>query len=240
MAILPSVIIPVYRDAAALERTLASTDFSAAELIVSATRDDSSLSDLRAARKDIVWVDAPRGRAFQMNAGAAFARGDWLVFLHADTRLPAGWSDAIEDANRDPSVAAGCFRFALDSGSSMARLIELGVRLRVAFFGLPYGDQAIFVRRAIFEAMGGYAHLPIMEDVDLVQRLRRRGRLYRSPKPALTSSRRWERDGWIGRTARHLLLIALYFSGVSPERLIRLDAARQVHPDPPAGRIPLQ
>jgi len=107
LAILPSVIIPVYRDAAALERTLASTDFSAAELIVSATRDDSSLNDLRAARKDIVWVDAPRGRAFQMNAGAAFARGDWLVFLHADTRLPAGWSDAIEDANRDPRVAAG-------------------------------------------------------------------------------------------------------------------------------------
>ena len=240
MAILPSVIIPVYCDAAALERTLATTDFSTAELIVSATREDASLARLRAARKDIVWVDAPRGRAFQMNAGAAFARGDWLVFLHADTRLPAGWSDVIEDANRDPRVAAGCFRFALDSESSIARVIELGVRMRVAILGLPYGDQAIFVRRAIFEAMGGYAHLPIMEDVDLVQRLRRRGRLFRSPKPAITSSRRWEDDGWIGRTARHLLLIVLYFSGVSPERLVRLDTARRAHSGPPADRIPLQ
>jgi rSAM/selenodomain-associated transferase 2 len=240
LAILPSVIIPVYRDVAALERTLASTDFSAAELIVSATREDASLAELRATRKDIVWIDAPRGRAIQMNAGAAFARGDWLVFLHADTRLPIGWSKAIEDASRDPRVAAGCFRFALDSESLMARLIELGVRARVAFLGLPYGDQAIFVRRAVFEAMGGYAHLTIMEDVDLVQRLRRRGRLFRSSKPALTSPRRWERDGWIGRSARHLLLIVLYFSGVSPERLMRLDSAREVHPDPPPDRIPLQ
>jgi len=240
LAILPSVIIPVYRDAAALGRTLARSDFSAAELIVSATRDDASLVELRASRKDIVWVDAPRGRAFQMNAGAAFARGDWLVFLHADTQLPEGWREVIEDANRDPRVAAGCFRFALDSNSSMARLIELGVRLRVAVLGLPYGDQAIFVRRTIFEAMGGYAHLPIMEDVDLIQRLRRRGRLFRSSRPAITSSRRWERDGWVGRSARHLLLIVLYFSGVSPERLIRLDAARRGHPEPPAGRIPLQ
>jgi len=240
LANLPSVIIPVYRDAAALKRTLASTDFSRAELIVSATRDDASLAELRAARKDIVWVDAPRGRAFQMNAGAAFARGDWLVFLHADTKLPAEWCEVIEDASRDPRVAAGCFRFALDSDAPMARVIELGVRLRVAVLGLPYGDQAIFVRRTVFEAMGGYAHLPIMEDVDLVQRLRRRGRLFRSSKPAITSSRRWERDGWIGRTARHLLLILLYFSGVPPERLIHLDAARRVHPKPPAGRIPLQ
>ena len=85
--------------------------------------------------------------------------------------------------------------------------------------------------------MEGYAHLPIMEDVDLVRRLRRRGRLFRSAKPAMTSARRWERDGWVGRTARHLMLILLYFCGVSPARLADLDPARRGHPQPPSGRM---
>jgi rSAM/selenodomain-associated transferase 2 len=237
LSILPSVIIPVYRDAEALVRTLAFTDFAGAELIVSSTTDDGSLASLRHDRPDIVWVDAPRGRGCQMNAGAAVARGEWLLFLHADTRLPSGWADVIDAASRETSVIAGCFRFALDSSAPAARLIELGVRARVAVLGLPYGDQAIFVRRDVFEAMGGYAPIPIMEDVDLVRRLRRRGRLLRSVKPAITSARRWERDGWIGRTARHLLLIALYFCGVSPARLAGLDPARRGHPDPPSNRI---
>ena len=233
MAILTSVIIPVYRDADALARTLAATDFAGAEIIVSSTRDDDSLASLRTSRADIVWIGAPRGRALQMNAGAAFARGDWLVFLHADTRLPPGWAGAIDAARRDPHVVAGCFRFALDSPSPLARVIELGARARVARLGLPYGDQAIFVRRDIFEAIGGYSQLPIMEDVDLVRRLRRRGRLFRSSIPAITSARRWERDGWIPRTGRHLMLISLYFLGVPPARLARLDPARRGHPDRP-------
>jgi rSAM/selenodomain-associated transferase 2 len=234
---LPSVIIPVFRDADALARTLAVTDFSGAELIVSAVQGDDSLASLRDNRPDIVWIGAPRGRALQMNAGAAFARGDWLVFLHADTRLLPGWTDAIDTARLDPRAVAGCFRFALDSPSPIARVIELGVRARVALFALPYGDQAIFVRRDVFEAIGGYSHLPIMEDVDLIRRLRRHGRLFRSALPAITSARRWERDGWIRRTARHLVLIALYFVGVPPVRLARLDPARRAHPDPPTGRM---
>jgi rSAM/selenodomain-associated transferase 2 len=230
-----SVIIPAYRDAEALALALAATDVSAANLIVSTAHDDDSLAALRAARPDIVWVDAPRGRAQQMNAGAAVATGDWLVFLHADTRLSAGWTDAIDSAHRDPRVNAGCFRFALDSRSPIARLIEGGVRARVALLGLPYGDQAIFVRRDAFHALGGYADLPIMEDVDLVRRLRRKGRLFRSALPATTSARRWERDGWVRRTALHLALIVLYFCGVPPARLIRLDPARRPHP-PSFGR----
>jgi rSAM/selenodomain-associated transferase 2 len=232
-----SVIIPVYRDAAALERTLAGTDFAGAEVIVASVSGDDSLDRLRQAHPRIVWIDAPRGRAAQMNTGAAAAHGEWLVFLHADTQLPSGWTDAIGAAERDPRVNAGCFRFALDSRSAKARIIELGVRARVALFGLPYGDQALFVRRDAFVAMGGYADLPIMEDVDLVRRLRRDGRLHRSALTATTSARRWERDGWLRRTARHLTLIVLYFCGVAPARLIQLDPGRRSHPGPPGGRM---
>jgi rSAM/selenodomain-associated transferase 2 len=234
-----TVIIPVYHDADALGRTLAATDFTGVDLIVSTISADESLAPLRLARPDVTWIDAPRGRARQMNAGAAAARGAWLLFLHADTQLPAGWTAAIDEACRDPRAVAGCFRFALDSSSPLARAIELGVRARVALFGLPYGDQALFVRRDAFDALRGYADLPIMEDVDLVLRLRRLGRLYRSPLVAVTSARRWERDGWLRRTALHLTLIALYFCGVSPERLIRLDPARPAHPVPPGGRMSL-
>lgn len=186
---------------------------------MSTAADAESLATLRGARPDIRWVEAARGRATQMNAGAAVARGSWLLFLHADTQLPRDWRSAIAGAERRPGIALGCFRFALDSPRAMARAIELGVRLRVALFDLPYGDQAIFVRRGAFDAIGGYAALPIMEDVDLVRRLRETGRLWRASNVAVTSARRWERLGWVRVTVQHLRLILLYFLGVAPERL---------------------
>ena len=224
-----SVIIPAYRDTEPLGLTLRTLDASSVEVVVvSPTEDADALRPLRAAYPSVRWIHAPRGRASQMNAGAAVARGRWLLFLHADTRLAAGWRQAIEAADCDPGVSAGCFRFALDSTALAARVIELGVRMRVRAFGLPYGDQGLFVRRAAFEALNGYADLPIMEDVDLVRRLRSRGRLFRSPLAVVTSARRWERDGWVRRTLRHLGLILLYFCGVPPERLIRLDRARHL------------
>jgi rSAM/selenodomain-associated transferase 2 len=215
-----SIIIPVYQDADALARALDVTDFSGAEVIVATAIGDSSLNALRAARPDLIWVSAPQGRARQMNAGAAIARGEWLVFLHADTHLPAAWRDAIDRARADTRVGLGCFRFALDSRAAAARVIELGVRLRVRLFGLPYGDQALFVRREVFAELGGYSDVPIMEDVDLVRRLRARGRLFRASERAVTSARRWEEDGWVKRTARHLRLILRYFAGIHPERLV--------------------
>jgi rSAM/selenodomain-associated transferase 2 len=224
-----SVVIPVYRDAVALARTLDATEWSDAEVIVAATAGDPSLTTMRVARPEVVWLDAPRGRARQMNAGAARARGDWLLFLHADTRLPPAWRTAIEAADRSAAVA-GCYRFGLDSRSWFARLIEWGVALRVACLALPYGDQGLFVRRKTFEALGGFADVPIMEDVDLVRRVRRTGALFRSRLGVVTSARRWERDGWLARTGRHLVLITLYFCGVPPSRLIRLDRARRDHP----------
>jgi len=239
--VLVTIVIPVYRDSEALARTLSMLDSGGAEVIVVSTGEDTgSLAPLRLTRSDIIWIQAPRGRARQMNAGAAVAQGRWLLFLHADTMLSPDWRNAIVAADRDPLVSAGCFRFALDSRSPIARLIEIGVRLRVRLFALPYGDQALFVKREVFEALHGYSDLPIMEDVDLVRRLRARpsaGPLFRAPYPATTSARRWERDGWVGRTARHLALIVLYFCGVAPARLIRLDRARQPHPDPRERRI---
>jgi rSAM/selenodomain-associated transferase 2 len=215
-----SVVIPVYRDSVALARTLAVCDVRGAEVIVASTADDrDALSQLRREHPAVRWIEAARGRARQMNAGAAIAGGTWLLFLHADTHLPDAWRDTIAAADADRRIALGCFRFQLDSPSAFARAIELGVRARVAVCALPYGDQALFVRRDLFQQIGGYADLPIMEDVDLVRRLRRRGRLYRSPHPAVTSARKWQERGWIRPTLTHLRLITLYFLGVTPERL---------------------
>ena len=215
-----SVIIPVYRDAEALSRTLAATSLGDAEAIVVVADGDESCAVLRAEHSAIRWMQAPRGRARQMNAGAAVARGRWLLFLHADTTLPRGWYAVVERASADPSVSFGCFRFALGSHSWFARLLEFGVRLRMLIFRLPYGDQALFIRRDVFSKLGGYSDVPIMEDVDLIRRLRATGRLFMASERAVTSARRWEEDGWLRRTARHLSLIVRYFAGIPPERLI--------------------
>jgi len=228
-----SIVIPVYRDGDALARTLDRTDRSRCEVIVAATDDDrASRAAIRSRWPDVTWIESARGRARQMNAGAAAAHGDWILFLHADTRLPRGWRQAIDDADRR-GCAFGCFRFALDSPRPIARLIEAGVALRVRLLRLPYGDQALFVRRHVFESMGGYADLPLMEDVEFVRRTP--GRLFRSPLRAVTSARRWERDGWIRRSAVNVLLVARYFAGTDPNRLWQLyntnhaDQARGGH-----------
>ena len=228
-----TVVIPVFHDDRALVRTLGSTDFSGCELIIAATAEDSSsLAPLRSEWPHARWVETARGRARQMNAAADAAHGDWIVFLHADTLLPSGWREAVETADRDPRVVVGCFRFALESPSLAARAIEAGVRARVGVFALPYGDQALFVRRRVFQEVGGYADIPIMEDVDLICRLRSRGRLFRSPLEALTSARKWERDGWIRRTVGNLYLIARYFAGTPPARLYHLYNNDHAHQTP--------
>jgi rSAM/selenodomain-associated transferase 2 len=234
-----TVVIPTFHDSEALARTLDATGWSGAEILVVSTPEDSSVAPVRQAHPEARWLESKRGRGRQMNAGAAASQADWLLFLHADTRLPPGWRGAIDEAERRANVALGCFRFALDSPSWFARTIERGVRLRVRLLGLPYGDQALFVRRSRFERAGGFAPMPIMEDVDFVRRMRREGALFCSPLPALTSARRWERDGWIRRTVRHLVLISLYFCGVPPARLIRLDRARMPHPETAGHRISL-
>lgn len=216
-----SIIIPVWRDEEAVTQALDRLAGAGAfEIIVCATLEEASrFEHVRAKHPAVYWVAAPRGRASQMNAGAAIARGDWLLFLHADSELPLDWLDVITEAGSSPDTAGGAFRFALDSPDWRARVIEGGVRLRVALFGLPYGDQAIFVRKPTFDALGGYRDLPLMEDIDLVRRLTRTGRLLHSRSPVRTSARRWTRDGWARRTLTNISLAVRFLFGASPARL---------------------
>jgi rSAM/selenodomain-associated transferase 2 len=220
-----TLVIPVLHDAAPLAALLPGLPTApvdpAVEIIVvdGAQSSDSAMDELRERYPGVAWMRSPPGRGVQMNEGARRARGRWLVFLHADTRLGAGWMDVLRRLDAQPWVAGGSFRFALDSPRRCARWIEWGVRIRVRLFDLPYGDQGLFVRRALFEELGGYRELPLMEDVDFILRLRRRGRLSHAAVPALTSARRWERDGWFRRTLENSVLLALFLAGRRPERL---------------------
>jgi rSAM/selenodomain-associated transferase 2 len=221
---LATIVIPVLNDAAALAETLAALPAGpAAEIVVVDGSDpnDPPMDALRTRYPHVAWLRSAPGRGLQMNEGARRGRGRWLVFLHADTRLGNGWADALHGLDEQRQIVGGSFRFVLDSRARQARWIERGVWLRVRLFDLPYGDQALFARRTVFEDLGGYQELPLMEDVDFVRRLRRRGRLAHVAVPATTSARRWERDGWWRRTVENLVLTLLYFAGQPPELLAR-------------------
>lgn len=232
-----SVVIPVLNEAASLSELLSSfePDSSAEIIVVNGAPDDEAMRPLRATFDGVVWLESARGRGRQMNEGAWHAQGEWLLFLHVDTRLSAGWIDEIRRADRSGAVG-GSFRLRLDSPVRMARVIEWGVGQRVRWFDLPYGDQALFVRRIVFETLSGYREIALMEDVDFVRRLRRQGRLMRSELPAVTSARRWEQDGWICRSAENVVLMSLFTLGVSPETLARIYY-RSVIPHERAARL---
>jgi rSAM/selenodomain-associated transferase 2 len=217
---LVSVIIPVLDDAAALARLLVQLEpRSEVEMLVVDGGNDPHLDALTAGRTDVRLLRSSPGRARQMNAGAAAATGQWLLFLHADSVLPSGWSTAISGLG--PDATGGWFRFALDDGAWQARWLERTVAWRVRLLHLPYGDQGLFVRRQTFHALGGYDDLPLMEDVAFVRRLVKAGPVVEVPLPLITSARRWREDGWLRRSLRNLALVSLYFAGVSPARLKR-------------------
>ena len=228
---LVSVVIPVLHDAEELERLLADllgrppagsgAGAGCEVIVVNGDGADPGIRPLRERFTAVRWAAAEPGRARQMNAGARLASGAWLLFLHADSCPAPGWLDAIRRIDADPRTVAGALRLQLRSRDWRARLVERGVAWRVRWMGLPYGDQGIFVRRSVFEQLGGYRPLPLMEDVDLVRRVRRRGRMAFSRVPILASARRWERDGWMRRTALNLLLLLAYAAGVPPARLAR-------------------
>jgi rSAM/selenodomain-associated transferase 2 len=218
-----SVVIPALDEAACIGQSVGSALASGAceVIVVDGGSTDGTRQVAKAAGACV--IEAPPGRAAQMNAGAAQARGDALVFLHADTRLPAGSAVRVCDALSVDGAAGGAFTWGTDD-TPLAGLFTLAGRIRLAVFRVPYGDQALFVTRRTFEDLGGYPQQPVMEDWELSRRLMKLGSVRLLPERALTSSRRWNRGGVLRVSAAYLAIIAGYRLGIDP---VVLDGWRQ-------------
>lgn len=184
------------------------------ELIVS---DGGSRDQTRALAENLgaLWLEGPASRGGQLARGCARAQGEWLLVLHADTQLQQGWS-RVAEAHLG-AEDAGYFKLAFAAGGLPARIVAGWANLRARLFGLPYGDQGLLIRRATYEAAGGYADIPLMEDVALVRALK--GRLTPLHARAVTSAEKYQRQGWLKRGGRNLWTLLRYFAGVSPETL---------------------
>ncbi len=156
-----------------------------------------------------------------MNAGAEAAKGEFLVFLHADTRLPEGFDHHVRRILTESGVAAGAFQLQIDAPSARLRLIERAANWRSRYLQMPYGDQAIFLRAELFHEMGGFPDLPIMEDFQLIRRLQGEGRIVIAPAAVSTSARRWKQLGALRTTLINQLMILGFYLGFEPSRLAR-------------------
>jgi rSAM/selenodomain-associated transferase 2 len=216
-----SVIIPALDEEAQIAAAVASARGRAVRevIVVDGGSHDATVQVAR--RHADVVLSALPGRAVQMNTGAAAARGDVLLFLHADTRLPPGFAAAVLAALVDPTVVGGRFDVRLVPGSPLLHVVGALMNLRSRLTRIATGDQAIFVRRAVFESAGGFAEIPLMEDVAFSRQLKRRGRVACLRQQAQTSSRRWLKDGPVRTILRMWWLRFLYACGVPPERLRR-------------------
>ena len=225
MTIVIDVVIPTLNAGPSLARTLATLrgnhGFALSITVCDGGSYDDSQAIARQAGATVVTTQAGRGR--QLATGAAAGSAPWLLFLHADTVLAPGWKDAAgcftsEAAN---AASAGYFRLRLDSPDPRARRIERLAAWRCRTFGLPYGDQGLLMARAFYRRLGGFRPLPLMEDVELVRRIGRRS-LVALDADAVTSARRYERDGWLLRPMRNLGCLALFFAGLPTPVLRRL------------------
>lgn len=216
-----SIIIPTYNEAGNIREAIACTQPSTnVELIVV---DGGSQDDTVTIAESLnvkVIASAP-GRATQMNTGAMAASGDILLFLHADTRLPPGFDGMIRTAVQQPQMVAGAFALQINATLWTLRWVEKGVNWRSRFCQMPYGDQAIFLTAELFDKVGNFPDLPIMEDFELIRRLKSIGKIIIIPVPVITSARRWLQKGVFYTTILNQIVITAYLLGISPKRIRR-------------------
>jgi len=214
-----SVIIPTLNAAATLQSTLQTLGKIDEIVVMDAGSRDATRE--RASENGARVIISERGRGQQLARGVEAAANEWLLLLHADTRLTPDWRDeARRHMNHDPDKAA-YFRFALDSTNPKARRLERAVAWRCRVLALPYGDQGLLIHRDTLRSIGGIRPIPLMEDVDLVTRLGRR-RLVGLHAAAMTSAVKWETGGWYRRSIRNLLCLSLWRLGVPPSRIARI------------------
>lgn len=214
-----SVVIPTLNGAATLAAALAALGPVADLVVADGGSADATVALARNAGARV--VDGPRGRGQQLAAGIAAATQEWLLLLHADTRLEPGWQAQATGHIRGNKDKAAYFRFLLDSADPRARRLERLVAWRCRVLALPYGDQGLLIHRDTLRRAGGMRPLPLMEDVDLIRRLGRR-RLVGLTAGAVTSVEKWQRDGWYRRSCRNLLCLSLWFLGVPAGRIARI------------------
>jgi rSAM/selenodomain-associated transferase 2 len=215
-----SVIIPVLNEEDCLPATLRHLhEVRPHEVIV--VDGGSTDATCQIAERYANLLHGPRGRAAQMNHGAANATGAALLFLHADCRLEAGALAAAANCLQQRGVSAGCFRMQVEATGFVYRMIDAAATARVRLTGLIYGDQGLFLTRHQFEEVGGFPQLRLMEDVFISKELRRRGQVQVAPLRIFVSPRRWQHQGVVRQTVRNWTLTALAAGGVHPDRLAR-------------------
>ncbi|MBU2538316.1 MAG: TIGR04283 family arsenosugar biosynthesis glycosyltransferase [Proteobacteria bacterium] len=216
-----SIVIPTLNEALCIGQTVTElVDQPGVEVIVA----DGGSSDQTvslATQAGARVIPAPPGRGSQQNAGAHAAQGKILLFLHADTRLPEGFAPQIRTTLAERGVVAGFFRFGVDAKGWQFRLLEQCTNWRASWFGLPYGDQGLFLSADRFKTMEGFREIALLEDLDLVLRLRKNGRLALLATPVRTSARRWQRLGFARTTMINQIILLGFFFGISPDRLAR-------------------
>lgn len=215
-----SVIVPALDEESEIESALESIGLDDGHEIVVVDGGSTDSTCARAAALGVRVVSSPPGRARQMNAGAQATAGELLLFLHADTRLPHGWAAAVRRA-AEAGAVAGRFDVELRGRHPMLRVVGAFMNFRSRRSRIYTGDQAIFVRRTVFEAIGGYEDVPLMEDIALSRRLKREGPIASLRERVSTSGRRWETSGVVRTIVLMWGLRFAYFIGVPPERLAR-------------------